>query len=116
VVMMPRHDARTFVPQVDFRAGVGHLPERDSLGLPSGSGPSLVFSPYGIFDFSGPGRTMSVVSIHADVDRREVAAATGFELHNLDSAPLTPTPSAEELQLLREAVDPRRILVPGPRP
>lgn len=112
VVMMPRHDARTFVPEVDYRSGVGHLPNRDELGLHPGSGPALVITPLGIFDFTGPDKSMHVRTVHAGVSRDQLAASTGFPLDGLETASQTPLPTDEELTILRRKIDPRRILLP----
>lgn len=116
VVMMPRHDLRTFVDRVDYRSGVGHQVDgrtRADLGLPVRTGPYMVVSPLGFFDFSGPGHSMRAVSLHPGVSREQAAESTGFEIDALHQAPTTPLPIAEELRLLRRHVDPRHILVPS---
>lgn len=114
IIMMPAHDTRTFVDRVDYTSGLGHPSWREEQSdLFLGSGPQLVFSPFGIFDFSGPQKSMAARSIHPGVDKEDVRAATGFEIFGLDSAPVTPMPTDSELRLLRE-IDPLGRLIPLP--
>jgi hypothetical protein len=44
----------------------------------------------------------------------EVQAATGFDLGDLARVPVTAAPTRAELDLLRDRVDPRGILLPRP--
>ena len=52
---------------------------------------------------------MRIRSVHPGVDVDEVVAATGFELVIPDPVPTTPLPTAEELELIREVLDPERL-------
>jgi len=113
-VMMPHHERRNFVERVDFVSGVGYpggLAGRRALGLDAG-GPCMVVTPKCIFDFDfdrDAGR-MRVRSIHAGVTAAEVQQATGFELGDLADVPTTEPPTAIELRLLRDQIDPRNVL------
>jgi glutaconate CoA-transferase subunit B len=111
IVMMPRHEPRVFVERVDFVSGVG-FPSgragRAALGLPGG-GPALVVTPLCLFDFDEAG-AMRVASIHPGVSEAELRASTGFDLGALEDVPETPEPTADELQILREEVDPDGLL------
>lgn len=111
IVMMPRHDVRSFVPRVDHVSGVG-FPEgrgaRARDGVP-GAGPVLVVTPRCIFEFDEDG-AMAVASLHPGVTPEDVAEHTGFEPRRLDEAPMTPVPSAERLAYFREVVDPHGLL------
>jgi hypothetical protein len=49
---------------------------------------------------------MRLRSVHPGVGVEEVVSATGFELVLPDPVPVTPMPSAEELELIREVLDP----------
>ena len=115
-VMMAHHDRRRFVERVDFISGVGYpggLAGRKALGLERG-GPELVFTPKCIFDFDKQAGRMRVKSIHPGVSIDDVRDNTGFDLGPLDGVPTTPLPSPEELRVLREEVDPNRLLLPTP--
>lgn len=102
---VPRHGRHTFVPRLDFRSGLGHDPARRA-----GSGPRYLISDLGQFDFvpaGGPdaGR-MRLTSVHRGVAVARVQAKTGFPLLIADDLAETEPPTAEELRLLREVVDP----------
>jgi glutaconate CoA-transferase, subunit B len=112
-VMMPHHERRNFVEKVDYVSGVGYpggVAGRRALGLDRG-GPALVVTPKCIFDFDrDAGRTI-VRSIHPGVSTAALRSATGFELGDLSGIPETPLPSTEEIRIIREEIDPRRILL-----
>lgn len=104
---IPRHSPRVFVERVDMICGVGY----DSAAA---AGPSAtrfhelrrVVSDLGVFDFATPDRSMRAVSLHPGVTPEEVHDATGFPLPLPDGIPRTRTPSAAELHLIRDVVDP----------
>ncbi|WP_436740085.1 CoA-transferase subunit beta [Streptomyces sp. BBFR102] len=106
---VPRHSARVFVEKVDMICGVGY----DSAAA---AGPSAtryhripqVVSDLGVFDFETPDRAMRLRSVHPGVTVEQVVAATGFPLAVPDEVPFTREPTAEELRLVREVVDPER--------
>lgn len=98
---VPRHGRHTFVEEVDFRSGLGHHPARRA-----GCGPRYLISDLGQFDFEPESGRMRLVSLHRGVSLHRVAAKTGFELVIPTDVPETEPPTAEELRLLREAIDP----------
>jgi glutaconate CoA-transferase subunit B len=102
-LIMPRHDARTFVERVAVISALGDRLERERLRFPGG-GPRLLLSPLGVFDFDGAG-DMRVRSLHEGITREAVEEATGFALVWPDDVPATPPPTEAELSLLRERVD-----------
>ncbi len=96
---VPRHSRVTFVPKVDFVAGLGHVAHRTH-----GAGPRYLVTDLGQFDFAG-GR-MRLTSLHPGVTLRHVQAKTGFPLEVVPDCPETLPPTAEEVRLLREDIDP----------
>lgn len=106
---VPRHNAQTFVPRVDFVSAVGTLPadpqERRELGI-LGRGPRQLISDLGIFEFSPGG--LRIVSLHHGVTFDFAQERTGFPLIHQPSTAVTEPPTREELQLLRDEVDPLR--------
>lgn len=107
-IVMPRHDARTFVERVDFITALGDLRERARLRLPGG-GPRMILSPLGCFVLDAAGE-MVVQSLHEGVTREQLSEATGFELPIPAEIPRTEPPSAAELESLRTRVDPGGLL------
>jgi glutaconate CoA-transferase subunit B len=110
---VPRHGRHTFVPQLDFRSGLGHHPERRY-----GAGPRYLISDLGQFDFSGQDGRMRLISIHPGISLSQVQAKTGFDLLVPENLPETEPPTPVELKLLREEIDPLGIRIletlPGP--
>ena len=52
---------------------------------------------------------MRLLSVHPGVSVDDVRAATGFELEVPAEVPETRSPTAEELVLVREVLDPRTL-------
>ena len=101
-----RHSRLTFVPQLDFLSGLGHNNKRTH-----GSGPHYLISDLGQFDFNGNGseNRMRLLSFHAGVTIDQIQAKTGFELVISPDIRETPPPTEEELDLLRNEIDPLSI-------
>jgi len=119
IIMMPHHDQRNFVENVDFVSAVGYpggVAGRRELGLDVGSGPALVITPLCVFDFDLESGRMRVKSVHDGVDPAEVRASTGFDLGDLSDVPVTPAPGPADLEILRTRVDPRGIMLSGANP
>ncbi|WP_406499444.1 CoA-transferase [Streptomyces sp. NBC_00846] len=107
---IPRHSARVFVERVDMVCGVGY--DRAAAAGPAAARyhriPDVI-SNLGVFDFETPDRTMRLRSLHPGVTAEEVAEATGFALPIPDEVPYTREPTAEELRLIREVIDPKGL-------
>lgn len=107
---VPKHSARVFVDQVDVVTGVG--PKRAAAAGPGASRFNdihRVVSNLGVFDVNGPDHTLRLLSVHPGVTTDEVQAATGFDLGDLTDVPVTREPTAEELVIIREVLDPRSL-------
>jgi glutaconate CoA-transferase subunit B len=108
---MPSHDTRAFVAgEVDYVCSVGYNPAR----WPSGVKPKhldlrQVISNLAVMDFGGKDNAIRVVSLHPGVTFDQVQAATGFPLQQAPSVGVTPAPSAEQLKLIREKLDPHGL-------
>jgi acyl CoA:acetate/3-ketoacid CoA transferase beta subunit len=100
---VPRHSRRVFVEKVDMVCGVGydHADGARYHRIPR------VVSDLGVFDFATPDHSMRLVSVHPGVTVEQVREATGFELVVPDEVPYTREPTARELELIREVIDPQ---------
>jgi acyl CoA:acetate/3-ketoacid CoA transferase beta subunit len=104
---VPAHSPRVFVPRVDVVCGVGY-DRAAALGSPARFHEiRRVVTNLGVFDFQTPDHSMRLVSRHPGVTVEEIVRATGFPLLGLDTATTTREPSAEELRLLRDVLDPK---------
>jgi acyl CoA:acetate/3-ketoacid CoA transferase beta subunit len=107
---VPRQSGRVFVPRVDVVSGIGY-DRAAQLGEPIRSRHEIrrVVTDLAVFDFDTPDHRMRLRSAHPGVTVDEVVAASGFELVVPDAVPTTPAPTAEQLRLLREVLDPHRV-------
>ncbi|WP_286257585.1 CoA-transferase subunit beta [Streptomyces graminofaciens] len=103
---VPRHSRRVFVEKVDMVCGVGYDRAAEHPGTARFHRIPCVVSDLGVFDFAGPDRTMRLASLHPGVTVGQVEEATGFDLAVPDEVPYTREPTAEELRLIREVIDP----------
>jgi glutaconate CoA-transferase, subunit B len=95
---------RAFVDKLDFVTSLGHGTggdHRARLGLKT-QGPTRLLTDLCIFAPNPVTREMIVISIHAGVTREQIAANTGWEVRYATNAGVTPPPTREELQVLRE--------------
>jgi glutaconate CoA-transferase subunit B len=116
-VAIMQHDKRRFVPKVDFLTTPGYLSgegARENAGLPKGTRPINVVSTLALMDYDdGPGGSyrMRLAATHPGVTVQEVVDNTGFELIIPGNVPVNDPPSAQELRLLREEIDPDRYYI-----
>ena len=112
-----KHNTRVFVPAVDCVSGVGY-DRAAELGPAASRFHEIrrVITNLGSFDFESDDCQMRLRSLHPGATVEEVVAATGFELVIPADVPATREPTAEELRLLNDVIDPegrRHELVPG---
>jgi glutaconate CoA-transferase subunit B len=108
-LIIMRHDAKKFVEKLDFLTTPGYLTgpgAREAAGLPKGTGPFRVITELAVLDFHPTTKRMRLKSLHPGVTMDRVREATGFHLEDGDGATETAAPTAEELTILREEVDP----------
>ena len=104
---LPRHTRRVLVDQVDMVSGVGY-DRAAGLGRRAARFHELrqVVTNLAVLDFAGPDHSMRLRSVHPGVSVSDVAEATGFLLAAPYQVPQTRLPTAAELQLIREHLDP----------
>ncbi|HET8609181.1 MAG TPA: CoA-transferase [Burkholderiales bacterium] len=86
------HSPRVFVERCEFVTSAGNI---DSVVTP-------------LCVFRKLDGRLALESIHPYVERAELQKQTGFAIPNLDAAPVTPEPTARELEMLGR-IDPDRI-------
>ncbi len=103
------HSKRVFCEAVDIVSGIGYDkvdPDNPAFRFVN---VYRVVSNLGVFDFGGPEQTMRALSLHPGVSPDDVREATSFEVHGLEGAEQTRTPTDGELQLIREVIDPKAL-------
>ena len=114
---VPSHGPKVFVEAVDTVSGIGW----DKAAALGDGGRFVeirrVVSNLGVFDFDTADHTMRLASVHPGVTVDAVVAATGFDPVVPDHVPESRLPTADELELIREVIDPegtREREVPDP--
>lgn len=103
------HSKRAFCEAVDVVCGIGYdKVEADNPAFRF-TGVYRVVSNLGVFDFTGPDRSMRALSLHPGVSADDVREATSFEVHGIDEAEETRLPTDDELHLIREVIDPKAL-------
>ena len=104
------HQKRRFPEQVDFRTSAGFLSgraERDTAGL-RGGGPQAVVTNLGILEPDDNGE-MTLIALHPVIEIEQARDNTGWDLKVASQLQVTQPPSADELIILREELDPQGI-------
>jgi glutaconate CoA-transferase subunit B len=114
IIIMP-HERRRFVPKLDFLTTPGYLngpTARKAAGLPERTGPIRVISTLAMMGFDQATGRMTLLATHPGVTVEEVMDNTGFDLLiPPEGVGVNDPPTAEELRILREEVDPERIYI-----
>ena len=108
-VITIRHEARKLNQAVTFITSPGYLgggDEREKLGLRGG--PSRVITDKAIFGFDPQSKKMQLESIHPNTTLDVVLSNMNFEPIVPDEVPVTVPPTAEEVRLIREEIDPEK--------
>ena len=107
---VPNHSSRVFVEQVDFVSGVGYRRAAEAGPVASGGHEiRRVITNLAVLDFETPDHAMRLRSIHPGVSVDDVVAGTGFTLSIPDEVEETRAPTGEELELIREVLDPEGL-------
>ncbi|NLA74752.1 MAG: 3-oxoacid CoA-transferase [Deltaproteobacteria bacterium] len=113
MVVTPQ-DSRRFVEKCDFITTPGYLTggdARERAGLPKGCGPYRIITNMAVMDFELVSKRMRIISINPGYSVEEVQKNCGFELLKADKIIETAPPTAKELRILREEVDPERYVI-----
>jgi len=108
--IMTPHNKRRFPEKVDFCTSAGFLSgrtEREKSGV-RGKGPQAVVTDLAIMMPDGNGE-LQVTALHPGVELDEVRQNTGWEIKTAPALERTAEPTAEELRILHEELDPTGI-------
>jgi glutaconate CoA-transferase subunit B len=111
-IIIALHEKRRFPEKVDYVTSPGWLEGGDTrkrAGLVRG-GPSVVVTTKGVMRFRPDTKEMYLASYNPGLSAQAVAEDTGFFL-DITEATETPLPTADELHILREVVDPERVFL-----
>jgi glutaconate CoA-transferase subunit B len=111
VFVIMRQSERSFVERIDFRTSPGNLGGADEAegirraGGWNGRGPSVVVTDLGIWHFDETGE-MRLDAVHPGATLADVRATIGWDPKVAEPLATTAAPTAEELRLIREELDP----------
>lgn len=111
IFIIMRLSTRSFVEKVDFLTSPGYLEggeARRRLGMP-GQGPQVVITDKALLHFDKETGEMVLTHLHPGVTVDEVRGEVGWKLRAAPDLQETAPPSAEEMHILREELDPQGI-------
>ena len=110
IMVIMRHEKRKLPLAVSHLTSPGFPGGRSRAeqGL-RGSGPHRVITDMAVLGFHAQTREAMLVSVHPGIRVEDVLENTGFPLRVPENVAETPPPTAEELRLLREEIDPKRV-------
>ena len=95
----------TFVNKLDYLTSPGYLDggdSREKSGLfPKGSGPTMVLTTKGVFRFDPVTKEIYLAQIHPKVRVEDVKKDVPWELKVADDLPVTPRPTDDEIDYIR---------------
>ncbi len=113
VLIIALHDKRSLSERVDFITTPGYLDgpgSRQKWGLPDDTGPEVIITNKAVLRFDRDTKEAYLASWHPDTSIDEVVSLTPWKLKVADDAHETEPPTAEELRVLREILDPFRMI------
>jgi glutaconate CoA-transferase subunit B len=108
--IMTPHQKRRFPEKVDFRTSAGFLngrAEREAAKL-RGRGPQAVVTNLGLLEPDENGE-LTLSALHPNIEVEQVRENTGWDLKVAPQLQVTQPPGAEELDILRQELDPDGI-------
>ena len=102
-------DRRKFVPQMDFISSPGFLDgspgAREAAGLPRGTGPWRLVTPWATFDYEEQTRHMRLLAVSPFVTVEQVLSEMDFQPVMAENIGVLDPPSEEQLDVLRTKLD-----------
>ena len=117
ILVVTNHDKRRLVQRLDFLTTPGYLTgpgAREAAGLAPGTGPYRVITDLAVMGYHEQTKRMEVLTLHPGVTMERVGQSTGFAIDAVAAVGQTPAPTAEELRILRDEVDPHRYILGRP--
>ncbi len=108
-IIIMRHEERKLREAVSFITSPGYVSGGDSrqtAGLRGG--PHRVITDKAVFGFDAASKQMTLVSVHPGNTVADVLGTMGFAPLLPEVVPFTEPPTAEQLRLIREVIDPER--------
>ena len=113
VIIIALHDTRRLAERVDFITTPGYIDgagARERWGLPPDTGPEVIITNKAVLRFDRGTGEAYLATYHPDTSIDEVRRNTPWDLKVAEDVRETEPPTAEELRVLREILDPKRMI------
>ncbi len=113
VLIIALHNTRSLAEKVDFITTPGYLDgpgARERWGLPPDTGPQVIITNKAVLRFDPTTKEAYLESFHPGTSVDEVVKMTPWELKVSDNVHETEPPRAEEIRVIREIIDPHRMI------
>lgn len=112
-IIIALHDRKRLAEKVDFITTPGYIDgpgAREKAGLPPDTGPQVIITNKAVLRFDPQTKEAYLASYHPDTTVEEVLAHTPWDLKVAADVRETDPPTPEELKILREVLDPLRMI------
>lgn len=113
-IIVLKHEPRRFVERLDFMTSPGYLEgpgARERAGLPKGSGPFRVVTSKALFGFDEGTKKIELIGVLKGLDVRDVLREMDFKPLVAERVEEIEPPTGQELCVLREEIDPSRVII-----
>jgi len=113
VLIIALHDTRRLAERVDFITTPGYIDgpgARERWGLPPDTGPQVIITNKAVMRFDAETKEAYLATYHPDCSVEEIVQNTPWDLKVADDVCETEPPTAEELRVIREVLDPTRMI------
>ncbi|MBI5166426.1 MAG: acyl CoA--acetate/3-ketoacid CoA transferase subunit beta [candidate division NC10 bacterium] len=113
-IVVLKHEPRRFVKRLDFMTSPGYLTgpgAREEMGLPRGSGPYRIVTSKALFGFDEETKRMKLIGVLKGISTEEILREMEFEPVVVEKIEEIEPPTADELHILREEIDPSRVII-----
>jgi len=113
VLIIALHDKRSLAERVDFITTPGYLDgpgSRERWGLPPGTGPQVIITNKAVLRFDEQSKEAYLASYHPGCTVDEIVKLTPWDLKVADDVHETEPPTSDELRVIREVLDPHRMI------
>lgn len=116
-IVVLKHEPRRFVQRLDFITSPGYLTgpgARERAGLPRGTGPYRVVTSQAVFGFDEETKHMLLLGVLRGLAKDQVIRGMSFQPMVAEKVEVVEPPTRDELRVLREEIDPARMIIGRP--
>lgn len=114
IILILKQNKKTFTEKIDFITSPGFINSenpRNKYGIPGG-GPILVITDLGVYSFTSDTHEMILTEMYPGVSLEIIRENLSWDIKVSDFIKTTESPTARELKIIREDLDPDNIYLP----